>query len=87
VQQQIAYAVRSDIIAARAADVDNSSREQPEWRFFRGCRVLREIVDARERGMLGFHGMRGEHALRRFSHQHVPRYCPEYDPFVMSTLE
>jgi hypothetical protein len=58
--------------AARAADVDNSSRELPEWAFFRGCRVLRGIVDGRACGMLGFRGMRGEHALRRFSHQHLP---------------
>jgi hypothetical protein len=48
----------------RAADVDNSSREQPEWASCRGCHVLRGIVDARACGMLGFRAMRREHALR-----------------------
>jgi hypothetical protein len=57
-----------------AAAVDNSSCEWPEWTFFRERRELRGIVDARERGLLGFRGMRSDHAFRRLSHQLVPSY-------------
>jgi hypothetical protein len=42
-------------------------------RYFGGAAYCAEIVDARACGVLGFRGMRGEHALRGFSHQPVPR--------------